>query len=428
MARAWVSRERGGRVCVHGEGTIEGRRVQRRLRVAGNDEDLAQETARQLNGRFILGDYGWLLERKKPRRPRRSRRPATLIAPTLGEWIDTWLETVRPPELSLHVWKNYQGHGRDLRRRLGSLRLTEIEVGDARAVAQQLRTEGRAEPTIKDRIGVLRMMLRDARLDGIISSSPLDAPMPRRRTKRQREQQRTRRVTFRPFEVQELDRLAEALREPRDSTERLYFPLTEFLLLTGLRFGEGAALRWPHLSVAGRRLRIERAVSRYSRPGQDEATKTAAEWEIPLRPHLAALLERQRAQSYVGRPEGWIFPNRREGPLSYHNWRHRGWVRVLERARVQPREGDAQKALRRSYITSALVCGRPPKMVAAEVGHVTLRMVTEQYDSFLDPANWPSADEIARLRAFYGWTEGQSLPRPSLESPRDTRMQKTPPS
>ena len=97
---------------------------------------------------------------------------------------------------------------------------------------------------------------------------------------------------------------------------------------------------------------------------------------------------------------------------------------MLERAR----EGDAQKALRRSYITSALVCGRPPKMVAAEVGHATLRMVTEQYDSFLDPANWPSAEEIERLRTFYGWTVGESLPRPSLESPRDTRMQKTPPS
>ena len=62
------------------------------------------------------------------------------------------------------------------------------------------------------------------------------------------------------------------------------------------------------------------------------------------------------------------------------------------------------------------------------VGHATLRIVTEQYDSFLDPASWPSGEEVERLRAFYGWTAGQSLPRPSLESPRDTRMQKTPPS
>jgi len=73
--------------------------------------------------------------------------------------------------------------------------------------------------------------------------------------------------------------------------------------------------------------------------------------------------------------------------LRDHNWRHRGWQRVLDRAGVGRREGDAQKALplRRSYITSALVCSRNPKLVGAELGHATSQMVVSNYDSFLDP-------------------------------------------
>ena len=72
-------------------------------------------------------------------------------------------------------------------------------------------------------------------------------------------------------------------------------------------------------------------------------------------------------------------------------------------AKVAPREGDAQKAARRSYITSAVISGRNPKQVAAEVGHTTMRMITEVYDAFIDPTRWPDDEEIVRLADIYGW-------------------------
>jgi hypothetical protein len=73
------------------------------------------------------------------------------------------------------------------------------------------------------------------------------------------------------------------------------------------------------------------------------------------------------------------------------------------KARVEPREHDAQKALRRTFVCSALMCGRNPKLVAAELGHTTARMVTDQYDAFMDPANWPDEEELRSLNAVYGW-------------------------
>ena len=46
---------------------------------------------------------------------------------------------------------------------------------------------------------------------------------------------------------------------------------------------------------------------------------------------------------------------------------------------------------------------RNPKLIAAELGHTTARMVTDNYDSWMDPSRWPDAEELDRLRAVYGW-------------------------
>jgi hypothetical protein len=74
-------------------------------------------------------------------------------------------------------------------------------------------------------------------------------------------------------------------------------------------------------------------------------------------------------------------------------WRKRGWIVATQRARVPPREGDVQKACRRPFITSSLVCGRNPKQVFGEVGHASIRMMTDVYDSFIDPAHWAGRSE-----------------------------------
>jgi len=87
------------------------------------------------------------------------------------------------------------------------------------------------------------------------------------------------------------------------------------------------------------------------------------------------------------------------------NWRIRGRDKLLNRAGVEPRPGNAQKALRRAYICSAPVCGRNPKLVAAELGHATARMVTDQYDSFIDPAHWPDVGERSALAAIWEWPD-----------------------
>ncbi len=396
-ARVWIEPSTG-RVNVIGQGIVNGKRLTRRMSVAENNRDLADEIARELNRRFMLLDFSWLLASPAPERP-------TVSPATFAEWAPRWLQSYRPPTVSRRTWDNYRYSVEDLVRRIGDRHLDRVDQAALVDLRSDLERDLR-ERTVGGRLGVLRLIYRDALMRGVATRSPFDRPLPRRRTKRQK-MQATKRFQFRPFLAAELEAFAAVLRAPRTEIEAVHFAETEGMLLTGLRWGEVLGLRWSDVSWVGGAVHVRRAIVRGQRDEDpDDGTKTGEEWSIKLRPPLAALLERQKARTFVGRSEGRIFggPN---GELSpYWRWRRLGWIEPLRRAGVAPREGDAQKAARRSFVTGSLVCGRNPKVVSAEVGHTTTRMIVQVYDSFMNPANWPDGAEIAQLRAFYGFAEG----------------------
>ena len=136
----------------------------------------------------------------------------------------------------------------------------------------------------------------------------------------------------------------------------------------------------------------------------DAATKTGAEWVITTSPSLAALLARQRKRRFLAGP-GWVFSTEVGTASLCSNRQRHGWDKVPQRAKVEPRERAAQKALPRSYITSAVVCGQNPKPAATELNHATPRTVVSQHDSFLDPAHGPDDQERAALISIYEWTD-----------------------
>ena len=398
-ARKWVDDR--GRLRVVGQGNVGGRRIRRYRIVPGNDEALADEIVRQLNVRFALGDLSFLTGNVKSSQV--SEAAPKTAEHTFSEWAEQWLDSYRPPTVSRRTHQNYSYIVRALCRRFGELPLASVDRAAVLDLRIALEREDKSHRTVVDTLGVLRLVLRDARERELIPESPLDRPLPKRTTKAIRASQ-GKRVTFRPFIASELELLLDILRSPRNENEGMYFPPTEFMLLTGLRWGEAAGVCWSDVSLASGQVHIRRAVVR-GEDNLEEPTKTAEKWSIPVRPPLESLLRQQRERSYLGRPEGRVFPGIDGRPIDYSRWRKRGWIVAAQRAQVSPREGDAQKACRRTFITSSLVCGRNPKQVFGEIGHTSIRMMTDVYDSFIDPARWPDGVEIAKLRAIYGWPE-----------------------
>jgi len=70
------------------------------------------------------------------------------------------------------------------------------------------------------------------------------------------------------------------------------------------------------------------------------------------------------------------------------------------------------------FITGSLVAGRNPKRVASEVGHANLRMLTDHYERFIDPANWPTPRETASLVDLYGFEDVQVF---AVNSAKETK-------
>ncbi len=409
LARARIGRNGRGELTIYATASVAGRRLRRARRIPGDDVELAGEVLRQLNARLALGDLSFFADPEPP-------APRERCTVTFADIAKAWLESVKPPELEESTWRTYRTQRDRLTAALGTLALADIGPGVVTGLRQQFQREKLGKPgherplserTITTRLSVLRLVLAYAVRDGLLERLPLDAARAPN-TKRRRAAQRGKRVTFAPFTADELVKLVTELRAPRSESEALGFALTEALLLTGLRWAEVAAWIWPDVSVAGRRVHVLRAIPKHGHLAlaaiaKAPPTKTGAVWSIPLRAPLGELLARQRQRSYVGRTEGWVFPAAGSGHQLYANWLRRVWQPLLARAKVAARERDAQKALRRTWITSALVCGRLPKELAGEVGHTTARMVLEVYDSFLDPANWPDEAERAKLAILYGW-------------------------
>ena len=103
-------------------------------------------------------------------------------------------------------------------------------------------------------------MFRDAVLTGVATRNPLETPLPRRQTKEVRRTKHGQKITKRPLDASELQALLEVCRNPNAGRpfELQWWPLTEGLLLTGLRWGEVAAWTWP--AVANDYLAIDRAI------------------------------------------------------------------------------------------------------------------------------------------------------------------------
>ena len=406
MATARLGRNDRGELYIFASVMIDGERIRRKMRVPNDDEEVGQEAVRQLQVKLSMGNLSFFEAPSGSHLKARPSQPAQ--GETFQEWAPRWLASVEPPEIEESTHRTYRTHVKHLVAAIGACPLSEIREGVVKRVRQEMQREGRAIRTIDSRLGVLRLMMIDARGEGLIEKTPFDTPIRRPRTKRRRAAAKSKRVTFQPLIADELEALLKVLRNPRDSTERMFHPLTEALLLTGLRWAEPAAWVWPDVSTTGSQVHICRALPKHGTLELAEIqkappTKTGEVWSIPLRKPLAESLMRQRQRSYVGRPRGWVFPNSVGGHVHYRNWLARGWRPTLQRAHVAPRAGDAQKALRRTYITSALICGRNAKEVSAEVGHTTPRMVNDVYDSFIDPASWPTQEERERLTAIFGW-------------------------
>lgn len=247
---------------------------------------------------------------------------------TVRAYSERWLEG-RPGQgvataktearhLRMHVWPT-----------LGDVLLKDLRPHHVRDLVRELvvkeveppRSGTLAPRYVRNIYGTLRTMLHDAEVDELIASNP--CKVKRGELPKKTDKDRGWRATA-VFTRAEVETLLGDQRLPED--RRLWAAL---LFLTGLRFGEAAALRWRHYDEAVTPLGQLTVVNSWNSDlGLETSTKTEAPRLVPVHPVLAKMLAAWKVggwQRHFGRPprpDDLIAPNR--------HGRHRNVRRALE--------------------------------------------------------------------------------------------------
>lgn len=159
-----------------------------------------------------------------------------------------------------------------------------------------------------------------------------------------------------------------------------YRPLVATLALTGLRWGEAAALTVGDVTVHDGRcgFHVVKAVKHRARQGDppgrpktDRSVRTV--WGPPdLTPAILPLLERPA--------DAWLFTAPRGGRIMQSTFYQLVWSKALDRAQARglgfrPRVHD----LRAAATTWMIESGLPADVVADQLGHATMAMTLDVY-------------------------------------------------
>lgn len=219
--------------------------------------------------------------------------------------------------------------------------------------------------TINGRLRVLRNMLADARAELAL---PLD---PAERVGGVREAHHLGDDDGNCLSPTELARVLEEARRVVPQ----WHPFFATLAMTGMRFGEATALRWPDIDEHAGVIRVRRSQWR----GRVDTTKTGSQRTLPLARELADVLaDHRRAMLQAQAPgfaEGWVFPSRVGTLLQPGASVRKPLARALAAAGIERR--FTVHGFRRTFnnLVRQVAAG---EVVRSMTGHVTEEM-TEHY-------------------------------------------------
>jgi integrase len=328
---------------------------------------------------------------------------------TLGDYAKhVWLPTVRATVkrlsarryeemLRLHVLPAFKDHKVRLLTRDQVKRLLVAKLSD-----------GLSRPTVKLILSTLRALLNDAREAKIITDNPC-ATLGRKL--KLSEPPETAVEEVKAFTHEELASFFDAAKQ----SPMPHGPLLWTLALTGLRLGEGVALRWSDVDVAQRTLHVQRALS----GGFLSTTKSGRDRIVALSERAGRVLQRlqltraDRAKRFRWKtlPE-YIVTTKRGEPPSADAVRA-AFAHVLKGAGLSAHHSP--HSLRHTYASLLLSNGESLKFVQEQLGHSTIQLTADLY------GKWAKAEPM-RGGANYldAMTRGQTDSSSDSKNPSRT--------
>jgi integrase len=273
----------------------------------------------------------------------------------------------------------------------GTVPLSAVTHADVASWAAGLTAAGSAPSTVRQAHRVLALMLGLAVRDGRLARNVADGiPLPR-----------ARRAEPRFLTREEVERLATAAEGESD--------VIRFLALTGLRFGEAAAMRVGRVNLLRRRVEVVEAVAEVNGLLEWGTPKTHQRRSVPL----ADSLQEPLAARCAGKgPNDLLLTAPRGGPLRLRAFR----VRFDAAARAAGLVDLSPHDLRHTAASLAVATGASVKAVQRMLGHASAAMTLDVYSGLFEDDLDVLADRLdgtmIHKDAGFLRTEGVVVPMP----------------
>lgn len=289
----------------------------------------------------------------------------TWIDPTAGKTTITTIAkqrlTARKATLKPSTWQvEHDDWNRDIQPRWGNRSIGSITPSEIETWIAELAARGLSASTIARLVAILRGIYHTAKRDNLIHVSPLDDVKLPKRTRKPRAY----------LTMNQVLTLAEAC----TTTEKHLLVL--FLSLTGLRWGEMAALRVTDLDLLRKRVNVAQSAVKVKGQWVVTEPKTWEARSVPFPDTLTRLLARQ----CEGRARNMLVFGGGTTPLNRPH--ESGWLNgAITRARridetlpkVTPHE------LRHTAASLAIHAGANVKAVQRMLGHKSAAMTLDTY-------------------------------------------------
>lgn len=293
-------------------------------------------------------------------------------APTVGDWLDHWLEHIASRRVRARTLESYEALVRlHLRPGIGHHRLDRLQPEHLEQLyGSLLEDKGLSPATVLRLHRVLSRALRVAMQRGKIArnvATLVDPPAVKRPT------------TALPLTVDEARRVLQSAEQARNSAR------WTVALAVGLRQSETLGLRWSDIDLDVGTLTVRRGLHRvagkglvYEEPKAERSRRTLA-LPVPLvmalRRHRGVQLEERQAAGSLWEEHDLVFAQVNGRPLDKRSdWE--GWKALLTRAGVREvRLHDG----RHTAATLLLSEGVHPRVVMELLGHAQMRTTTDTY-------------------------------------------------
>lgn len=298
------------------------------------------------------------------------------LADYIAHWLETALEASPRKESTKTLYRNLANKHLSPGP-LGTIPLSKLRKTHIDGLIVALRKRKLSDSTVRQVYTVLRAVLEDAKLDGLMAeNTATKVPRPR-----------IARVEARHLSAGEVAAVlgaAEGLR---------YVAVLKLIAATGLRRGEALGLSWDSVNLQDGTLKVSATLGRVGTELLSTEPKTLRSRRmVPLSPAIVALLKSQRAAQAAERlkagdqwqDSGLVFTTEFGGPVDPRNV-----LRTIELAAKKAKiENVGVHTLRHSAAVAWLEAGVHIKAVADLLGHSSIAITGDIYGH--------SSDETAR--------------------------------